>query len=38
MAGNEPVAFRSAKRLGQHLVRDATQGIVEVLVTTASLK
>ncbi len=38
MPGNEPVAFRSAKRLGQHLVRDAIQGIVEVLVTAASLK
>lgn len=38
VAGNEPVAFRSAKRLGQHLVRDAIQGIVEVLVTAASLK
>ena len=38
VAGNEPVTFRSAKRLGQHLVRDAIQGIVEVLVTAASLK
>lgn len=26
MPGNEPVALRSAKRLGQHLVRDAIQG------------
>ncbi len=38
VASNESVAFCSAERLGQYLVRDAIQGIVEVLVATASLK
>lgn len=37
MAGNEPVAFRSAKRLSQYLVRDPVQGVMDVLVAAPSL-
>ncbi len=38
VAGNETVAFCSTERIGQHLVRDAIQRIVEILVSTTSLK
>lgn len=37
MTGNEPIALGPTKRLGQYLVGNAVQGVVEVLVAASTL-